>query len=46
MSKDVNSTEAETRAVIEKGIDTASALNIPISYYESPHYRDTEQQKK
>lgn len=46
LSKDVNSTEAETRAVIEKGIDTASALNIPISYYESPHYRDTEQQKK
>ncbi|MVX65972.1 DUF2334 domain-containing protein [Clostridium chromiireducens] len=46
MSKDVNSTESETRAVIEKGIDTASALNIPISYYESPHYRDTDQQKK
>ncbi|MDD7793066.1 DUF2334 domain-containing protein [Clostridium sp. 'White wine YQ'] len=45
MSKDVNSTEAETRAVIEKGIDTASALNIPISYYESPHYRDTKEQK-
>lgn len=46
MSKDVNSTESETRAVVEKGIDTASALNIPISYYESPHYRDTDQQKK
>ncbi|GKU25554.1 DUF2334 domain-containing protein [Clostridium folliculivorans] len=46
MSKDVNSTEAETRAVIEKGIDTASALNIPISYYESPHYRATMYQKK
>ena len=46
MSKDINSTEAETRAVIEKGIDTASALNIPISYYESPHYRDTTDQKK
>lgn len=46
MSKTVNSTEAETRAVIEKGIDTASALNIPISFYESPHYRDTPEQKK
>ena len=46
MSKDVNNTEAETRAVIEKGIDTASALNIPISYYESPHYRETMEQKK
>jgi len=46
LSKDVNNTETETRAVIEKGIDTASALNIPISYYESPHYFDTELQKK
>lgn len=46
MSKDVNSTEPETRAVIEKGIDTANALNIPISYYESPHYRATMDQKK
>jgi hypothetical protein len=46
LSKDVNSTEAETRAVIEKGIDTANALNIPISYYESPHYRATMDQKK
>lgn len=46
MSKNVNSSVAETRAIIEKGIDTASALNIPISFYESPHYRDTEMQKK
>ncbi|MCE5220702.1 MAG: DUF2334 domain-containing protein [Clostridium sp.] len=46
LSKDVNNTEAETRAIIEKGIDTASVLNIPISYYESPHYFDTELQKK
>jgi hypothetical protein len=46
LSKNVNSSVAETRAVIEKGIDTASALNIPISFYESPHYRDTEMQKK
>ncbi|WP_315069106.1 DUF2334 domain-containing protein [uncultured Clostridium sp.] len=46
LAKDVNDTEAETRSVIEKGIDTASALNIPISYYESPHYLDTELQKK
>lgn len=45
MSKDVNNTEEETRAVIEKGIDTASALNIPITFYESPHYRDTKLQQ-
>ena len=46
MSKDVNNTIPETRAVVENGIDTASALNIPISYYESPHYRETELQRK
>ena len=46
MSKDVNNTVSETRTIIENGIDTASALNIPISYYESPHYFDTELQKK
>ena len=46
MSKDVNNTIPETQAVIENGIDTASALNIPIAYYESPHYRETELQRK
>ncbi|MDS0524750.1 DUF2334 domain-containing protein [Clostridium sp. SHJSY1] len=46
MSKNVNSDEKSTREVIENGIDTASALNIPISFYESPHYRDTHLQQK
>lgn len=46
MSKDVNNTIPETRAIIENGIDTASAINIPISFYENPHYRGTELQRK
>ncbi|MCE5221731.1 MAG: DUF2334 domain-containing protein [Clostridium sp.] len=46
MSKDVNNTILETRAIVENGIDTASALNIPIYFYESPHYRGTELQRK
>ncbi|MBW6411485.1 DUF2334 domain-containing protein [Clostridium weizhouense] len=46
MSKDINNTVPETKAIIENGIETASALNIPISYYESPHYRETELQRK
>ncbi len=46
MSKNVNNTIPETKVVIENGIDTASALNIPISFYESPHYRDTSLQQK
>ncbi len=45
MSKDVNNTIPETKAIIENGIDTASALNIPISFYESPHYRESELQR-
>lgn len=46
MSKDVNNTIPETRSIVENGIDTASALNIPISYFESPHYQKTQLQRK
>lgn len=46
MSKDVNNTIPETKAIIENGIDVASALNIPISFYENPHYRGTDLQRK
>lgn len=45
MTKDVNNTVDQVRAIVENGIDTASALNIPISYYESPHYGETELQR-
>ncbi|EHJ00835.1 Protein of unknown function DUF2334 [Clostridium sp. DL-VIII] len=45
MAKDINDTISDTQAIIENGIDTASALNIPISYYESPHYRETDLQR-
>ncbi|EKQ52862.1 MULTISPECIES: DUF2334 domain-containing protein [unclassified Clostridium] len=45
LTKDVNNTESDVRAIVENGIDTASALNIPISYFESPHYGETELQK-
>ncbi|WP_315078661.1 DUF2334 domain-containing protein [uncultured Clostridium sp.] len=45
LSKDVNNTIEDTKKVIESGIDVASALNIPISFYESPHYKDTKLQQ-
>ena len=45
MDQNTNNTEEECRQVIESGIDTASALNIPISFYESAHYKDTDLQK-
>ncbi|MDT8716017.1 DUF2334 domain-containing protein [Clostridium sp. 19966] len=46
MTKDVNNTVPEVRSIIENALDTATALNIPISYYESPHYGKTNLQKK
>lgn len=46
LSKDINNTVEDTRSVIENGLDVASALNIPLTFYESPHYRDTELQQK
>ncbi|WP_252232730.1 DUF2334 domain-containing protein [Clostridium sp. ZBS15] len=45
LSKDVNNTIEDTKKIIENGIDVASGLNIPISFYESPHYRDTKLQQ-
>ncbi|MGL4107108.1 DUF2334 domain-containing protein [Clostridium sp. LP20] len=46
LSKDVNNTEEKTRKVIENAIDTASGLNIPTTYFETPHYTDTTDQQK
>lgn len=46
LTKDVNNTTPEIESLIENGIDTASALNIPLSYFESPHYGETDVQKK
>ena len=45
MDQNTNNTEEEARDVVESGIDTAAALNIPISFFESAHYRDTDLQK-
>ena len=46
LSKKANTSEEETRKVIESGIDTASALNLPVTFYESPHYKATSKQLK
>ncbi|OOM81366.1 DUF2334 domain-containing protein [Clostridium sp. BL-8] len=46
LTKDVNNTESDVQTIVENGIDTASALNIPISYFESPHYGETDLQRK
>ena len=46
LSKKANASEEETRKVIESGMDTASALNLPVTFYESPHYKATSKQLK
>lgn len=45
-SKNANSDEKSTRELLEKAIDTASALNIPVDFFESPHYKATKKQLK
>lgn len=45
LSKDLNNTDSKTKAVIENGLNTANALNITISYFETPHYTATQLQR-
>lgn len=45
LSSTINGTEEETRTVVENAIDTAAALNIPFSFFESSHYKGTRHQK-
>jgi len=44
LSPKVNNSEKDTRHVIENAIDTATALHIPFSFFESPHYKATNKQ--
>ncbi|WP_143318522.1 DUF2334 domain-containing protein [Clostridium sp. HBUAS56017] len=46
LSHKYNSSEEATRSVLENAIDTASALNIPCTFFESPHYKATSKQKE
>lgn len=46
LSRKYNSSDKETREVIENAINTSVALNIPCSFFESPHYKATLNQKK
>ena len=46
LSKDANNTEEEAAELIENSINTASALNIPVHFFESAHYTDTPLQQE
>lgn len=46
ISRKNNSDEKSTRAVIEKAIQCANVLNIPIDFFESPHYSASRKQEK
>ena len=41
-----NNSESETRQVIENSIDSSISLNIPCTFFESPHYKAIYSQKK
>lgn len=45
LSKYANSSFQDTISVIENSINTSTALNIPIFYFESPHYKSSFSQK-
>lgn len=46
LTKKDNPSKSETMKVIENGIYTAGALNIPVNFFESPHYHATKEQKE
>lgn len=46
LDQNVNSSDYETRRLIENAISTAETLNIPISFFESAHYRSSTLQKR
>lgn len=46
LSYKYNNSEEDTRKVIENAIDSAASLNIPCSFFESPHYKASRKQKK
>lgn len=46
LTRKINSTEEETRKVIESAIVVAKTLNIPIGFFESPHYGATRKQQR
>ncbi|MEF9952555.1 MAG: DUF2334 domain-containing protein [Clostridium sp.] len=46
LTRTINSSEEETRAVVENSIKEAKTLNIPVGFFESPHYGATGGQQK
>ena len=45
LSKEFNSSEEETRNIVESAIKTSKILNIPASFFESGHYHATRKQQ-
>ncbi|MPQ44017.1 DUF2334 domain-containing protein [Clostridium tarantellae] len=46
LSPSVNNNENATKEVAESAIKTAKTLNIPYSFFETPHYRATRKEQK
>lgn len=46
MGRNINNTEEATRYIAENALMTAKQLNIPIDFFESPHYHATRKQQR
>lgn len=46
MGRNINNTEEATRNIAENALIIAKKLNIPIDFFESPHYHATRKQQK
>ncbi|MDD6770957.1 DUF2334 domain-containing protein [Inconstantimicrobium porci] len=42
----INTKESDVRAIAENALNTANTLNIPVKFFESPHYHAVRKQQK
>lgn len=46
MTWKINTKESDVRSIAENALNTASLLNIPVDFFESPHYHAVRKQQK
>lgn len=46
LTRTINTSEEEVREVVENGIKTAKSLNIPVDFFETPHYHASRKQQR
>lgn len=46
LTRFINTKDEEVREIVESGIKTAKSLNIPIDFFETPHYHGSRNQQR